>query len=132
MLDPALLQSQIQAVNKGDEPARREAIRALKQHDEREWASAPIKVVNSLIESLRQQLPKGQNGEVKPPLVRQEVVVILGNLGARSEPVIPQLMELLEPGTSDGIREAASTALGKIGKEAKVAVDKLIQVLGPA
>ena len=40
-------------------------------------------------------------------------------------------MELLEPGTSDGIREAAATALGKIGKESKVAVDKLIQVLGP-
>jgi len=131
MLDVTQLQSQIQALNKGDEPSRREAIRALKQHEEQDWAGAPPKVVNTLIESLRQQLPKGQNGETKPPLVRQEVVVILGNLGSRSESVIPQLMELLEPGTSDGIREAASTALGKIGKESKVAVDKLIQVLGP-
>jgi len=131
MLDVTQLQSHIQALNKGDEPARRDAIRSLKQQEEQEWASAPAKIVHTLIESLRQQLPKGQNGEVKPPLVRQEVVVILGNIGARSEPVIPQLMELLEPGTSDGIREAAATALGKIGKESKVAVDKLIQVLGP-
>jgi HEAT repeat protein len=131
MLDLAQVQSHIQALVKGDEPSRREAIRALKQHEEQDWASAPPKVIHTLIESLRQQLPKGQNGEVKPPLVRQEVVVILGNLGHRSEPVIPQLMELLEPGTSDGIREAAATALGKIGKESKVAVDKLIQVLGP-
>jgi HEAT repeat protein len=131
MLDVAVIQSQIQALNKGDEPSRREAIRSLKQQEERDWANAPVKVIHTLIESLRQQLPRGQNGEMKPPQVRQEVVVILGNLGPRSEPVIPQLMELLEPGTPDGIREAAATALGKIGKEAKVAVDKLIAVLGP-
>jgi HEAT repeat protein len=131
MLDISQIQSQIQALNKGDEPSRREAMRSLKAREEREWASAPAKVLHTLIESLRQQLPKGNNGEVKPPQVRQEAVVILGNLGARAGAVIPQLMELLEPGTPDGIREAAATALGKIGKEAKVAVDKLIEVLGP-
>lgn len=131
MLELAQVQSHIQALNKGDEPARRDAIRALKQQDERDWKSAPAKVVNTLIDTLRHQLPRGQNGEVKPPLVRQEVVVILGHIGPRAESVIPQLMELLEPGTSDGIREAAATALGKIGKEAKVAVDPLIRVLGP-
>ena len=131
MLELAQVQSHIQALNKGDEPARRDAIRALKQQDERDWKSAPAKVVNTLIETLRHQLPRGQNGEVKPPLVRQEVVVILGHLGPRAESVVPQLIELLEPGTSDGIREAAATALGKIGKEAKAAVDSLIRVLGP-
>jgi HEAT repeat protein len=131
MLDLSQLQSHIQALNKGDEASRREAIRALKQTEQSDWASAPAKVVHTLIETLRQQLPKGNNGEAKPPLVRQEIVVILGNLGARSESVIPQLIELLEPGTSDNVREAAATALGKIGKESKVAIDKLIQVLSP-
>src|SRR5262245_42728518 len=131
MLDISQIQSQIQALNKGDEPSRREAMRSLKAREEREWASAPAKVLHTLIESLRQQLPKGHNGEVKPPQVRQEAVVILGNLGVRAEPVIPQLMELLELGTPDGIREAAATALGKIGKEARAAVDPLIRVLGP-
>jgi HEAT repeat protein len=131
MLDLVQLQQQIQALNKGDETLRREAIRCLKQQEAQDWAGAPPKVVNSLIDSLRQQLPKGQSGEVKPPLVRQEVVTILGNIGPRSEPVIPQLMELLEPGVPDNLREAAAVALGKIGKEARVAVDKLIGVLGP-
>ena len=131
MIEQAQVQSHIQALIKGDEPARRDAIRALKQQDERDWVGAPAKLVNTLIETLRHQLPKGQNGEAKPPLVRQEAVVILGHLGARAEAVVPQLIELLEPGTSDGIREAASTALGKIGKEAKVAVDALIAVLTP-
>lgn len=132
MLDVSQIQGHIQALHKGDEPARREAIRFLKQTEEREWATAPAKVVNTLIETLRQQLPRGHNnGDGKPPLVRHEVVVILGHLGTRAQSVIPQLIELLEPGTSDNIREAAATALGKMGKEAKAAVDSLIRVLGP-
>jgi HEAT repeat protein len=129
MLDVAQIHSQIQALTKGDEPSRREAIRSLKQREEGEWAHAPVKVIHTLIESLRQQLPRGHNGEAKPPQVRQEVVVILGNLGPRAQPVIPQLMELLDPGTPDGIREAAATALGKIGKEARAAVDKLVAMV---
>jgi HEAT repeat protein len=131
MVDLVQLQKQIQSVSKGDDTSRREAIRSLKQYDETVWASAPVKTVNALIDTLRQHLPKGQNGDSKPPLVRQEVVVILGNIGPRSESVIPQLMDLLEPGNSDAIREASATALGKIGKESKVAVDKLLALLGP-
>ena len=81
MLDVAQIQSHILALNKGDEPSRREAIRSLKQTETADWAAAPAKVVQTLVESLRQQLPRGHNGDVKPPLVRQEVVVILGQLG---------------------------------------------------
>ncbi len=131
MLDLTQLQHDIQALTKGDEPSRREAIRSLKQHDEQEWAKAPLKLVQPLLEMLRNQIPKASSGEVKQPQVRQEIIVLLGNLGPRAEPAVGQLMDLLEPGVSDGVREAAATALGKIGKESKVAVDKLIAVLGP-
>src|SRR5207253_9498483 len=89
MLDVAQIQSHILALNKGDEPSRREAIRSLKQTETADWAAAPAKVVQTLVESLRQQLPRGHNGDVKPPLVRPEVVVILGHGGPRAQACIP-------------------------------------------
>jgi HEAT repeat protein len=116
-------------LNSRDDTLRREAIQALKQVENSEWATIGQDVVRPLVESLRHQLPKSQETGAKPPLFRQEVATILGNIGTRSEPALPQLMELLADGVPDGIREAAAGALGKIGKESRVAVDQLIHVL---
>src|SRR5262249_24922919 len=55
---------------------------------------------------------------------------LLGNMGPHSKSAIPQLIELLQDGISDSIREAAVTALGKIGRDAKAAVDPLIALCG--
>jgi len=129
MLEHGQLRRQIQALNSGDEPLRREAIHALKQHEKTEWEAVPVEITRPLVESLRKQLPKSQENGAKPPLFRQEVVTILGNIGRRSEPALPQLVDLLSDGVPDGIREAAATALGRIGKEARVGVDQLIQIL---
>src|ERR1019366_1579277 len=129
MLDHGRIQKQIQALNSGTEPARRDTIHALKLHEAEEWAAMPLDVIRPLVTALRHQLRKSQEGGAKPPLFRQEVVTILGNIGQRAEPALPQLVELLEDGIPDGIREASAIALGKIGKEAKVAVDALIHVL---
>jgi HEAT repeat protein len=57
------------------------------------------------------------------------VVTILSKMGPRAEQAIPQLIELLREGVPDGIRRTAATALGKIGREARVAVDPLVNVL---
>jgi hypothetical protein len=43
-------------------------------------------------------------------------------MGSRAELAIPQLIELLKEDKPDGIREAAATALGKMGREARAAV----------
>ena len=82
-------------------------------------------VINGLVESLQGLLRNG----MKRPSMRQEVVTILGNIGPRSEPAVPQLIELLQTKVPDSTCEAAATALGKIGKEAKGAVDHLILLL---
>lgn len=127
MLDHGQLQKQLQALNSGREPARRDAILSLKQHED--WSGVPLDIVRPMVTSLRHQLPKSPEVGAKPPLFRQEVATTLGNIGPRAEPALPQLMELLEDGVPDGIREASAIALGKIGKESRVAVDQLIHVL---
>jgi len=129
MVDQRQLHKQIQALNSGDEPNRRDAIHALKIHEAVEWEPLSNEVIRNLVEALRHQLPKSPEAGVKPPLFRQEVVTILGNIGVRAEPALPQLVEMLEDGVPDGIREATATALGKIGKESKVAIDALIKIL---
>ena len=129
MLDQGQLRHHLQALKSGDETLRREAIQALKTHERAEWDALSAEAIRPMVESLRHQLPKSQEAGSKPPLFRQEVVTILGNIGPRAEAALPQLVDLLADGVPDGIREATSTALGKIGKEAKVAVDALIQII---
>jgi len=125
MLDLRQLRNDIQALDKGDDAACRQALQSLKQHDPQDWAAAPLPVINGLVKSLQDQLRNG----MKRPSSRQEVATILGNIGSRSEPAVPQLIELLQTRTPDSTCEAAATALGKIGKEAKGAVDQLIVLL---
>src|ERR1022692_813886 len=122
MLELGQLKSQIQALHSRTETVRREAVQALKLTEAADWAGVGNDIIKPLVESLRHQLPKSQEVGAKPPLFRQEIVTILGNIGQRSEPAIPQLMELLEDGVPDGVREACAGALGKIGKESRVAV----------
>jgi HEAT repeat protein len=128
-MDQGHLHQQIKALNSRDETVRREAIQALKAYESSEWAGVSNDIVRPLVEQLWHQLPKSQEAGAKPPLFRQEVVTILGNIGTRSEPALPQLVELLADGVPDGIREASAGALGKIGKESRVAIDALIHVL---
>ena len=128
MLDVSQLQQHILAVAEGDDAARRLALQSLRAHDEKEWATAPREVAQSLVEALKAQLLKG----TKQPFPQKDVVTILGNLGPQSRTAIPQLTELLNSDISDLIREAAATALGKIGKEAKGAVGPLVELLATA
>src|SRR4051812_47120733 len=106
MLDLDLLHKHIQALNSGDEPYRRNAIHALKPHERAEWNEVPDKIIRNLVEALAQQLPKSPEPGMKPPLFRQEVVTILGNIGPRSDAALPQLVEMLAEGVPEGIREA--------------------------
>jgi HEAT repeat protein len=123
MLDLGQLDHDIRALSNGDDACRRQAIHSLKDHGEQEWATAPREAIRSLVEWLQNQLASG----TKRASSRQEVVTILGKMGRRAEPALPQLIDLLKEGVPDGIRETAATALGKIGNE--VAVDPLLTVL---
>ena len=123
MHDIGKLNQYIQALDRGDDAARREAIHALKAREE--WTSVPAKLAHTIVDSLRHQIPN----QTKQPSIRQEIVTILGRIGPRSAPAIPQLIELLQDGNPDGIREASAAALGKIGPDAEAAIDPLINLL---
>src|SRR5262249_53710341 len=125
MLDVLQLRNDIQALDKGDETSCRQALQSLKHHEAQEWASAPLSLVHCLVKSLRDRLRSG----MKRPFMRHEAVTILGNIGPRSEPAIPQLIAMLQPGIPASICRAAATALGRIGKGAEGAVDQLIVLL---
>jgi HEAT repeat protein len=125
MLDLRQLDKHIRALDNGDDTLRRQALQSLRHHDEQEWATAPLEVSHSLVKVLKGQLLNG----MKHPFAQKDVATILGNLGTRSTSALPQLMELLHEGVPDPVRQAAVTALGKIGKEAHVAVDHLVQLL---
>jgi HEAT repeat protein len=125
MLELAQLHQHIKTLHSGDESTRRQVLHTLRNHEPQEWEKVPEEVVHSLVEALKSQLLNG----MKRPFLRQEVAIILGKIGAPSEPAIPQLIELVQEGVPDGIREAAAAALGKIGKKAKAAVDPLVHLL---
>ena len=125
MLDIPQLHQQILALKDGDDTLRRQTLQSLRNHDEKQWATAPIDVSHSLVKVLKGQLLNGS----KQPFAQKEVATILGNMGTRSKSALPELIELLHEGVPDPVRQAAVIALGKIGKEARVAVDQLVQLL---
>jgi HEAT repeat protein len=131
MLELSQLHKQIKALHASDEQVRQEAIRCLKAYEGQDWSKAPADVVKPLVECLSQLLPAQKDGTgIKlPPVLRQSVINILGNIGPRSESTVPLLMAFLEKDVAANLREAAVTALGKIGRGAKAAVDKLVAVL---
>jgi len=133
MLDLGQLRHHITALNTGDKSFGQAAIRSMTGHEARDWATAPLKVVGPLVESLRGQLTSSPEGIGLnfSPTFRQEVATLLGNIGPRSASAIPQLIELLNVGNGERVREEAATALGRIGKRAGVAVWDLIRVLQP-
>jgi HEAT repeat protein len=124
-LDLGELHHLVHAISNGDESSRRDAINSLKQRQEADWAGLSNKAVHSLVVALQHQIRRG----TKQPATRQDAVVVLGRIGARSESAVPLLTELLSQGTPDAIREAAATALGRIGKGAHGAIDELCALL---
>lgn len=126
MLDRGQLQKHVVALEHGDDATRRDAIQALRRHEPTDWATAPMGACRALVVTLQQQLVVG----VKPPMVLRDVATILGNMCPHSKDAVPQLIELLQAGVPDPVRETAAIALGKFGPEARDAVDGLLAVAG--
>ena len=128
MLDLPQLQQHLVALGGGDDALRWQALQALRQHTEQDWAAAPAAVLDSLLKALTARRANG----IKQSSAQKEAAIILGNMGPRAKAAVPQLMEWLDEGVPDPVREASAVALGKIGKEAKAAVDRLVQLLAGA
>lgn len=125
MLDVADLNKNILILERADEASRRQIVRSLSEHEEQEWATVPSEVIQLLVKILKPLL----RSDMRQPYIHKDVATILGNMGLRSKSAIPQLTELLKESIPDAIREAAVAALGKMGKEARVAVGSLLQLL---
>ncbi|MCI0378103.1 MAG: HEAT repeat domain-containing protein [Gemmataceae bacterium] len=122
MFDLHQIHKHVQALDKGDEASKRQALHSLKECKQEEWAAVPTPVLDTVVASLQHQL---QNG-AKPPLVHKEIAAILGNIGHRSKSAVPQLIQLLQEGIPDSVRETAAAALGNVGGKARDAVDRLL------
>ncbi|MBI2807956.1 MAG: HEAT repeat domain-containing protein [Planctomycetes bacterium] len=116
------LQKHLRALNDGDDAAQRAAIHAFRALEVEEWGAAPQSLVNPLVVSLQRFLRGGS----RPPVVYKEVGGILVNLGPRAKGAVGPLIELLEDGIPDSVRESAARALGSLGRDAKDAVDSLV------
>ncbi len=115
-------------LKKGDDNSRRHMLSTLKQLTNQEWAGVPADLMRQLIEGLVNQL----RAESKQQIVQKEIATILGHMGARSRPALPQLIDLLQDQVPDQVREAAAIALGRIGKPARVALECLLPLMDPA
>jgi HEAT repeat protein len=133
MLNVRQLRGHIETLNSGDEPARREAIAALKEHDSQFWAEAPSDIVQPLVKVLKRRLGQADNlnGAKAYPRFRQDAATVLGKIGGPAQVVVPELTGLLAKGVPDCIREAAATALGSIGKPSRPAIGALLEMLDP-
>src|ERR1051326_4190522 len=126
MLDLDQVQSDIQSLSDGDEDQRRDALQSLRLHDRQAWASVPLAARKSLVAALPGQLFSGA-GRLS---AQKDIAAILGNLGPLTRSVLPQLLDLLQAEIPDSVRGAAVTAVGDIGKDAKPAVGRLVELLG--
>lgn len=130
MLEIPQLHELLREIEDADDTLLREALRSLMQFEEQEWAAVPAEVSRPVVTALKAQLFKVRLLKGAQQLaVQKAVVTILGNLGPRSKAALPQLIELLQEGVADSVREAAANALGKFGREAGAAVGPLVGLL---
>lgn len=130
MLDQDQVQAHLQALNTNDKTACQNSIRSLLLHQPDTWANAPDAVVSAVVTSVARLLARYREEKVKSlgPL-RQDAIILLGNIGPRAAPAIPEFTDLLQKGVALNLREVAATTLGKIGQKATVAIDGLIDQL---
>src|SRR5690349_15664338 len=114
MLDAGELREHILVLAKGDDASQRQTLHSLRQVEPSEWAAVPPSVLQSLVESLQQQLLGG----TKSPFIHKEIATILGNMAPGSRAALPQLLLLLQDGNPDSVREAVVKGLGQFGEAA--------------
>ncbi len=108
-------------LTEGEAEARHAAVNALLKYSEADWQSAP-EAVTATIEAL-----VGLRSSDRA--LRAQHVKILGNIGAQSPAVVPELTRLLQADSDSAVRTEAARALGKIGEAASSASRVLTSVL---
>lgn len=128
MLELKRIHSQLKALASEAEAERSEALRFFKAADAADWESAPADQVAKVVREVQQQLA----AKPRRPAVRQALLAVLGNIGPRAKAALPEMIEMLQDKSSDGTREAAAVAIGRLGAAASGAAEALVESLTEA
>lgn len=95
----------------------------LAKYSTAEWEGTPDAVSDVVTALLHPSVPAANSR------FRTEAVKVLGNIGSRSNAIVPELLRLLQEDGDDGVRAEAAIALSKIGEDAGAASPALTAVL---
>jgi HEAT repeat protein len=104
---------------------RQKAVSNLAKYSSAEWQGTPDAVssaVPALAKASRLGVPAGE-------AIRADAARALGNIGAESSAVVPELVRLLQEDPNSMVRIEAAHALGKIGEKAGAASRALAAVV---
>jgi HEAT repeat protein len=104
---------------------RQKAVSDLAKYSSAEWQGSPD-AVSSAVPALVKASRLGTRGD---GAIRAEAARALGNIGAESSAVVPQLLRLLQEDRNSQVRIEAAHALGKIGEKAGTASRALAAVV---
>jgi HEAT repeat protein len=103
------------------------AVSSLAKYSSAEWQGTP-EAVSSAVQSL---VKASRSGGATPlgGALRAEAAKALGNIGAESSAVVPELIHILKEDSDGKVRTEAAHALGKIGERAGAASRALADVV---
>src|SRR5262245_26681683 len=107
---------------------RQKAASDLAKYSSAEWQGAPDAVssaVPALVKASRSRGALPTDGTI-----RAEAAKALGNIGADSPAVVPELLRILQDDSDNKVRTEAAHALGRIGESAGRASRALALVMG--
>lgn len=116
----------LKEVANGDPDSRRRAVGSLAKYTAAEWEGSPDAAHAAVKALVASERPRGGAGEAG---FRAEAVKALGNIGALSPNVVPELIRVLKDDNDAHVRTEAAHALGKIGEKAESAAKALTSVL---
>ena len=124
MIKVSRVQKHLEALDSGDDNAKKEALGLLRTLEQSDWDEAPPTLVQAVLETFQRHLLQ----ENKVFVRHKDIAMILGSMRTLSKASVPQLCDLLQDGIPDCVREAAAGALGKLGNKAKSAAGRLAQL----
>jgi hypothetical protein len=116
----------LEGLTQEDAGTRQRAISGLAKYSGAEWEGSPD-AVKPAIEALVRSGDRRAGRTFDSPF-RAEAAKTLGNIGARSKSVVPELLHLLQNDPDVAVRVEAARALGKIGAGAEPACQALAAV----
>ena len=112
-----------------DDPAvRRKSMGGLANYSSAEWEGTPDAITAAV--AAVQSACRLRAAAVQDGAVRAEAAKVLGNIGTKSQAVLPELVRLLQKDSDGRVRTEAARALGKIGEGAASASRSIAAVLG--